>query len=100
MFFRRLLYFILITIFAATLVYVIQRSDSVHRIWSVFSPQPEKHVVAIKGIGVIGDSQSDEYQADDARGFEYAPTTLNWIEQMVKSRHINFGTWQDWGDLS
>ena len=62
-------------------------------------PSVIKQSIAIKGIGVIGDSQSDEYQADDARGYEYAPTTINWVEQLVKSRHLNFGTWQDWGDV-
>jgi hypothetical protein len=30
------------------------------------------------GFGVLGDSSSDEYQADDNRGGAYAATTLNW----------------------
>ncbi len=57
-----------------------------------------KQTFVIKGIGIIGDSLSDEYQADDARGYEYAPTTLNWVEQLVKNRRINFGVWNQWGD--
>ncbi len=99
MFFRRLSYFILITLFAASVVYLVQKSDSARRVWHMFYPVPVKRIIGIKGIGVIGDSQSDEYQADDARGYEYAPTTLNWVEQLVKSRRMNFGTWQVWGDV-
>lgn len=45
----------------------------------------------------MGDSNSDEYQADDARGGAYASTTLNWVEQLAKNRHLNFGQWGDWG---
>ena len=51
----------------------------------------------IKGIGIMGDSNSDEYRADDNRGGEYAPTTLNWMEQLVLSRELNFGPWGTWG---
>jgi phospholipase/lecithinase/hemolysin len=99
MFFRRLSYFILITLFAAAIVYLVQKSESAQRVWHMFYPVQTKRIIGIKGIGVVGDSQSDEYQADDARGYEYAPTTLNWVEQLVKSRHMNFGTWQIWGDV-
>ena len=50
------------------------------------------------GIGIMGDSDSDEYRADDARGGQYAATTLNWMEQLVKSRGLNFGIWGSWGE--
>jgi phospholipase/lecithinase/hemolysin len=63
-----------------------------------FFPMSPSRALVIKGIGVIGDSLSDEYQAEDARGYEYAPTTLNWIEQLVKNRKLNFGVWNQWGD--
>lgn len=45
------------------------------------------------GIGIIGDSNSDEYRADDNRGGSYTSTTLNWAEQLAQSRGLNFGTW-------
>ncbi len=50
------------------------------------------------GIAVLGDSTSDEYRADDARGGDYGDTTLNWVEQLVKTRGLNFGKWGAWGE--
>ncbi len=46
----------------------------------------------------MGDSNSDEYRADDARGGKYAVVTLNWMEQLVLRRGLNFGQWGTWGD--
>lgn len=51
------------------------------------------------GVGIMGDSNSDEYRADDNRGGEYAETTLNWMEQLAVSRDLNFGQWGYWGDV-
>ena len=48
-----------------------------------------------KGIGILGDSLSDEYQADDARGGEYAQNTYNWVEQIAI---FNDGYFGDWGE--
>src|SRR5262245_53914065 len=50
------------------------------------------------GIGILGDSFSDEYQADDARGGLYSKTTLNWVEQLALTRGLNFGKWGTWGE--
>lgn len=50
----------------------------------------------IKGIGVLGDSQSDEYQADDNRGGAYGDTTRNWVELLAKYRSLPFGQWGVW----
>jgi hypothetical protein len=47
----------------------------------------------IVGLGVLGDSNSDEYRADDNRGGSYAATTLTWIEILASNRKINFGPW-------
>jgi hypothetical protein len=44
-------------------------------------------------FGILGDSNSDEYRADNNRGGAYAATTFNWIEQLVKSRQLDFGIW-------
>ena len=41
------------------------------------------------GFGVIGDSNSDEYRADDNRGGLYAATTFNWVEQLVAQRRCS-----------
>jgi hypothetical protein len=54
--------------------------------------------VTSAGIGIMGDSESDEYRADDARGGEYSATTLNWMEQLVLRRGLNFGAWGTWGE--
>lgn len=51
-----------------------------------------------KGFGIMGDSTSDEYQADDHRGGEYASTTFNWMEQLVRKRGLNFGPWGTWDE--
>ncbi len=50
------------------------------------------------GFGILGDSNSDEYRADDNRGGEYAATTLNWVEILVKKRGLDFGPWGTWGE--
>ena len=60
--------------------------------------QPATYKGAITGIGIMGDSNSDEYRADDNRGGAYAATTLNWVEQLYKSRSLNFGSWGTWGE--
>lgn len=50
------------------------------------------------GIGILGDSTSDEYRGDDARGGDHAKTTLNWVEQLAQTRGLNFGPWGTWGE--
>lgn len=42
--------------------------------------------------GALGDSQTDEYHADDDRGDE---TVLNWLELLVVTRDLDFGEWSD-----
>lgn len=54
--------------------------------------------IALAGFGILGDSNSDEYQADDSRGGEFRATTLNWMEQLVLKRKLNFGPWDTWGE--
>jgi len=54
--------------------------------------------ITTAGIGVMGDSISDEYQADNARGGSYDATTFNWLEQLVLRRGLNFGPWGTWGE--
>jgi hypothetical protein len=48
-------------------------------------------------LGIMGDSNSDESRADDNnRGGKYAPTTLNWDEQLQRYRGIDIGRWGRW----
>ncbi len=96
---RQFLFFIFGLIIVAGLLLATFRPEVFDRYIARFLPGAKPEVFIIKGIGVIGDSLSDEYQADDARGYEYAPTTLNWVEQLVKSRKLNFGVWNQWGDV-
>ncbi len=49
--------------------------------------------LTMKGMAVLGDSQSDEYRADDWRGSNYASTTYNWVELLSKYRNVNVGEW-------
>jgi phospholipase/lecithinase/hemolysin len=53
---------------------------------------------ALGGIGILGDSTSDEYRAEDARGGDFAANTLGWVEQLVKNRKLNFGAWGQWDE--
>lgn len=55
-------------------------------------------LISLGGFGILGDSGSDEYRADDNRGGEYAKTTLNWMELLVLKRGLNFGAWGTWGE--
>jgi len=59
-------------------------------------------VTAIESIslGILGDSNSDEYRANDNRaaGTQYEVTTLNWAELLVKKRNVNIGPWGTWGE--
>jgi lysophospholipase L1-like esterase len=54
--------------------------------------------IQIQGVAVLGDSQSDEYRADDKRGENYSSTTLNWVEILDKNRNIPFGAWSTYND--
>jgi hypothetical protein len=58
----------------------------------------ETTALASPGIGILGDSNSDEYRADDNRGGSYAATTLNWMELLVRRRGLNFGPWGSRGE--
>ncbi len=53
--------------------------------------------IPVIGFGIIGDSNSDEFRANDNRGGAYRDTTLNWMEQLVVRRGLNFGPWGSWG---
>ena len=48
-------------------------------------------------LGIMGDSASDEYRADDNRGGIYGSTTLTWDEQLQRYRGIDIGLWGKWG---
>lgn len=58
------------------------------------TPEP----INMKGMAVIGDSQSDEYRADDNRGDNYPQSTKNWVELLEKERNVHFGPWGAWGE--
>ncbi len=59
-------------------------------------PTPSPAPFHLKGIAIMGDSQSDEYRADDNRGSNYEATTLNWVELLAQYRQLNFGEWNVW----
>ncbi len=52
----------------------------------------------IVGLGVLGDSNSDEYRADDNRGGAYASVTFSWVELIAARRGLNLGPWGTWGE--
>jgi phospholipase/lecithinase/hemolysin len=53
--------------------------------------------VSVIHLGIMGDSASDEYRADDNRGGIYGSTTLSWDEQLERYRDIDIGRWGQWG---
>jgi hypothetical protein len=59
---------------------------------------PPGDAQALGGFGVMGDSSSDEFRADDNRGGVYAATTLNWVELLVRYRGLDFGAWATRGE--
>lgn len=44
-------------------------------------------------IGLMGDSQTDEYRANDSRGSTYASVTFNWVEQLADANRLDAGAW-------
>ncbi len=58
----------------------------------------EASTTRVLGFGVLGDSSSDEYRADDNRGADYPVLPLNWIELLVTLRGLNFGPVGTWGE--
>jgi hypothetical protein len=59
------------------------------------APSPE-HAQTAPGFGILGDSGSDEYRADDNRGGAYWATTFNWAELLARYRGVNLGPWGTW----
>lgn len=59
---------------------------------------PAEDVVEPIPIGVMGDSNSDEYRANDNRGGAFAEVTLNWVEIMQRTRNVDFGAWGNRGE--
>lgn len=53
--------------------------------------QDEEKII---GVGVLGDSLSDEYQADDLRGSYMSHDIYNWVELLAEYRGLNFGEWE------
>lgn len=90
---------ILLVVFVISLsvgLFTYFRPQSMIELLSHLTPTVTPSPIQIKGIGVIGDSLSDEYRADDSRGETYASTTLNWVEVLQKTRNLPFGKWQYW----
>lgn len=50
------------------------------------------------GFGILGDSISDEYRANDNRGGVCGFVTYNWMEQLAERHGLNFGRWGEWGE--
>jgi hypothetical protein len=56
--------------------------------------------IATPVFGILGDSNTDEYRADDNRGqAPYIQQTLSWMEILANVRGMDFGAWSDtWRD--
>ena len=49
-------------------------------------------------VGIIGDSNSDEYHANDNRGGSYSATTFNWAELLHNFRGFDYGAWGSYNE--
>jgi phospholipase/lecithinase/hemolysin len=58
----------------------------------------ETSFAQVPGFGVLGDSNSDEYRANDNRGGGYSDVTFNWVEVLSTVRDLDFGTWGTRGE--
>ena len=73
--------------------YTVKQPQAVINLLQPLVPVVTPIPITMKGIAVIGDSQSDEYRADDNRGSNYSGYTYNWVEQLARIRNVNFGSW-------
>jgi lysophospholipase L1-like esterase len=90
---------LLVNVFLVTIgvvAFTLAKPQSVIELLQPLVPTVTPEPVKMKGIAVLGDSQSDEYRADDNRGYNYPATTLNWVELLQKERKVNFGEWGVW----
>ncbi|HRN69615.1 MAG TPA: hypothetical protein PLS49_00390, partial [Candidatus Woesebacteria bacterium] len=91
---------LIITIVIATIIvsFITYRfpQTTISFIETYLVPTPTISQTKLTGLGILGDSQSDEYRADDNRGANYPTTTLNWVEILVQERNINIGEWGVW----
>lgn len=58
----------------------------------IFTQPLETQAQTVK-FGIIGDSNSDEYRADDNRGGSFSSVTFNWAELLQRYRGFNIGAW-------
>ncbi|MBA3723602.1 MAG: SGNH/GDSL hydrolase family protein [Candidatus Levybacteria bacterium] len=79
-----------------TVIFTYNKPQSVIDLLQPLVPTDTPAPITMKGVAVLGDSQADEYRADDNRGYNYPATTLNWIEILEKKRNVNFGPWSVW----
>lgn len=92
-------FFLLLSVFFlafGVVLFTLYRPQSVIELIEPLVPKVTPAPITMKGIAVLGDSQSDEYRADDNRGYNYPATTLNWAELLVQARKVNFGQWSVW----
>jgi hypothetical protein len=80
------------------LIFFLRTSPAAADRLSEAQKEKTKLEVTMGGFGILGDSNSDEYRADDQRGGEFAETTLSWMEQLVVKRELNFGPWGTWDE--
>jgi len=59
--------------------------------------QTPTYLPVVMRVAILGDSEQDEYRADDNRGGSYASTTFNWVEVLARYRGVNVGAWGTWG---
>lgn len=92
---------VLITVFFTALsavLFTVNNPRSVIELIEPLVPTVTPAPIHMKGIAILGDSQSDEYRADDNRGYNYPASTLNWVEILHNERKVNFGKWGVWGE--
>ncbi len=91
-------YFFIFSVLAVSIITLIKVNHQDARINIPISEKENSHLgseVNLKGVGVLGDSLSDEYQADDIRGSYLSFPVYNWVELLSRYKEVNFGEWKD-----
>lgn len=84
---------VLVSISAVVFIMVGANTQQANILIGSDNSQAQSGKLEVKGVGVIGDSMSDEYRADDARLISASSPAYNWVELLARERGLNFGEW-------
>lgn len=90
--------FLSLCVSLSVIAFTFARPQSVIGLLEPLIPTVTPAPITMKGLAILGDSQSDEYRADDNRGYNYSGNTYNWVELLQQERNVNVGKWGAWDE--